>query len=168
MVFATFQFLSGGGQGVFFLCEPAFCTVRTKTPVDYKTAWPERSRRLPARGRGMAVVCAGQSGCSSIRYVSASAWLSPARARAQHAQREAALEAITRASALDASKRLQMLNDPLLASVWQPLRLRQAPAVNCRDSLNALHSLRAFTLHLNDAGSLKRFQDAPCLHVHDA
>lgn len=100
--------------------------------------------------------------------LSASACLSLARARAQPAQQESALEAITRDSALNASKRLQMLKYPLLACAWEPLRLRQAPAVNCRDSLNALHSLRSFTLHLNDAGSLKRFQDAPCLHVHDA
>lgn len=116
----------------------------------------------------MVAVCAGQSGCSSIRCVSASVWLSLARARAQPAQREAALEAITRASALDASKRLEMLKYPLLACAWEPLRLRQAPAVNCRDSLNAFRALGASTLHLDEARFLKRFQNAPCLHVHDA
>jgi hypothetical protein len=38
-------------------------------------------------------------------------------ARAQLGQREAALATITRVSALDASKRLQMVDDPLLAAV---------------------------------------------------
>jgi hypothetical protein len=49
---------------------------------------------------------------------SVSVWLSLARARAQLGQREAALEAIARVTALDASKRLRMLDDPLLAGVW--------------------------------------------------
>ena len=49
---------------------------------------------------------------------SVSVWWSLARVRAQLGQREAALEAIARVTALDASKPLQMLDDPLLAGVW--------------------------------------------------
>ncbi len=49
---------------------------------------------------------------------SVSVWWSLARARAQLGQREAALEAIARVTALDASKRLRMLDDPLLAGAW--------------------------------------------------
>ena len=49
---------------------------------------------------------------------SVSVWWSLARIRGQLGKREAALEAVTRVTALDASKRLQMLDDPLLAGVW--------------------------------------------------
>lgn len=49
---------------------------------------------------------------------SVSVWLSLARVRAQLGQREAALEAIGRVSALNASRRLEMVDDPLLAGVW--------------------------------------------------
>ena len=49
---------------------------------------------------------------------SVSVWWSLARARAQLGQREGALAAIARVTALDASKRLQMLDDPPLAGVW--------------------------------------------------
>jgi uncharacterized protein HemY len=55
---------------------------------------------------------------TGIMPQSVSVWLSLARARAQLGKREAALEAITKVAALDASKRLEMLDDPLLASVW--------------------------------------------------
>lgn len=41
-----------------------------------------------------------------------------ARIRGQLGQREAALEAVTRVTALDASKRLGMFDDPLLRGVW--------------------------------------------------
>jgi hypothetical protein len=49
---------------------------------------------------------------------SVSVWLSLARIRGQIGTREATLEAVTRVTALDASKRLGMLDDPLLAGVW--------------------------------------------------
>lgn len=55
---------------------------------------------------------------AAIMPASASVWLSLARIRGQLGKREAALEAITRVTALDASKRLGMLDDPLLAGVW--------------------------------------------------
>lgn len=48
---------------------------------------------------------------------SVSIWLSLARARAGLGRPEAAREAMKRVTALDASKRLEMLDDPLLASV---------------------------------------------------
>jgi len=48
---------------------------------------------------------------------SVSLWLSLARARARLGRREAAREAMARVTALDPSKRLEMLDDPLLASV---------------------------------------------------
>jgi hypothetical protein len=41
-----------------------------------------------------------------------------ARASTQLGRREAALEAIARVTALEASKRLEMLDDELLAGVW--------------------------------------------------
>ncbi|MCX6978186.1 MAG: hypothetical protein NTX04_09695, partial [Verrucomicrobia bacterium] len=49
---------------------------------------------------------------------SVSVWMSLARIRAQLGKRAATLEAVARVTALDASNRLQMLGDPLLASVW--------------------------------------------------
>lgn len=49
---------------------------------------------------------------------SVSVWWSLARVRVQLGKREAALAAVARVTALDASKRLEMLDDPLLASVW--------------------------------------------------
>ena len=49
---------------------------------------------------------------------SVSVWLSLARIRAQLGRREAALDAIRRVTALDASKRLEMVEDDLLANVW--------------------------------------------------
>ena len=45
-------------------------------------------------------------------------WLSLARIRGQLGKRSEALEAVARVTALDASKRLMMLDDPLLAAVW--------------------------------------------------
>jgi hypothetical protein len=44
--------------------------------------------------------------------------VSLARIRAQLGQREAALAAVKRVTALDASRRLEMLDDELLAGVW--------------------------------------------------
>lgn len=55
---------------------------------------------------------------AGIMPASVSVWLSLARIRGQLGKREAALEAITKVTALDASKRLGMLDDPLLAGVW--------------------------------------------------
>jgi len=49
---------------------------------------------------------------------SVSVLLPLARIRGQLGKREAALEAVTRVTALDASKRLQMLDDELLRAVW--------------------------------------------------
>lgn len=49
---------------------------------------------------------------------SVSVWWSLARVRTQLGRREAALEAIGRVVALDASKRLEMLDDPLLAGAF--------------------------------------------------
>jgi hypothetical protein len=55
---------------------------------------------------------------AAIMPASVSVWWSLARVRASLGQRETALDAIGRVTALDASKRLEMLDDPLLASVW--------------------------------------------------
>lgn len=55
---------------------------------------------------------------AGIMSSSVSVWLSLARIRGQLGKREAALEAVARVTALDASKRLGMLNDELLAGVW--------------------------------------------------
>jgi thioredoxin-like negative regulator of GroEL len=55
---------------------------------------------------------------AAIMPDSVSVWLSLARIRAQLGRREAALEAIGRVTALDASKRLEMVDDELLAGVW--------------------------------------------------
>lgn len=49
---------------------------------------------------------------------SVSVWWSLARVRAGLGQREAALQAMGRVAALDASLRLRMLDDPLLMGVW--------------------------------------------------
>lgn len=49
---------------------------------------------------------------------SVSVWWSLARVRAQLGKREATLEAVARVTAMDASKRLEMVDDPLLASLW--------------------------------------------------
>ena len=55
---------------------------------------------------------------AGIMPESVSVWLSLARTRAQLGKREAALEAVARVTALDASKPLQMVDDPLLTRVW--------------------------------------------------
>jgi hypothetical protein len=55
---------------------------------------------------------------AEIMPASVSVWWSLARVRGQLGKRESALEAVTRVTALDASKRLEMLDDPLLAGVW--------------------------------------------------
>lgn len=55
---------------------------------------------------------------AGIMPASVSVWLSLARIRGQLGKREAALEAVTRVTALDASKRLEMIDDPLLRGVW--------------------------------------------------
>jgi hypothetical protein len=55
---------------------------------------------------------------AGIMPESVSVWLSLARTRAKLGKREAALEAIARVTALDASKRLEMIDDSLLAEVW--------------------------------------------------
>ena len=55
---------------------------------------------------------------AGIMPAKVSLWLSLARIRGHLGQREAALEAATRVTALGASKRLGMLDDPLLARVW--------------------------------------------------
>jgi len=49
---------------------------------------------------------------------SVSVWWSLARVRAGLGQREEALQAMGRITALNSALRLQMLDDPLLASVW--------------------------------------------------
>ena len=49
---------------------------------------------------------------------SVAVWWSLARIKGQLGQREVALEAVGRVTALDASKRLEMVDDPLLAGVW--------------------------------------------------
>ncbi|MCF7787827.1 MAG: hypothetical protein K9N47_16985 [Prosthecobacter sp.] len=49
---------------------------------------------------------------------SVSIWRSVARIKAQLGKRETALQAISRVTALDESKRLEMIDDDLLASVW--------------------------------------------------
>jgi hypothetical protein len=46
-----------------------------------------------------------------------SVWISLASVRAQQGQREAALAAVARVTALDASRRLEMVDDELLAGV---------------------------------------------------
>ena len=56
---------------------------------------------------------------AAIMPASVPLWWSLARVRAQLGQRETALDAIGRVTALDASKRLEMPDDPLLASVWR-------------------------------------------------
>lgn len=55
---------------------------------------------------------------AGIMPASVSVWLSLARIRGQLGKRETALEAVTRVTALDASKRLEMVDDPLLSRVW--------------------------------------------------
>lgn len=55
---------------------------------------------------------------AGIMPASVSVWWSLARIRGQLGKREAALAAVTKVTALDASKRLQMLDDELLAGVW--------------------------------------------------
>lgn len=55
---------------------------------------------------------------AGIMPVSVSVWWLLARIRAQLGQRQAALAAIGLVNVLDASKRLEMLDDELLADVW--------------------------------------------------
>lgn len=49
---------------------------------------------------------------------SVSVWLSLARIKAQLGKREQALQAMSQVTALDVSRRLEMVDDELLAPVW--------------------------------------------------